>query len=243
MYSDYLVFADESGDHGLKNLQYPVFVLSFCLFEKSSYVEHVVPAVLNLKLKWWGHDAVVLHSSEIKRQENDFGFLNREEFRLEFMNDVAELIADVPFVLISAAIRKKDLLNSYVTPIDPYSLALLFCMERTQMFLSSRSQVESETVILVEERGKNEDTALRKVFDTIRDGDNQVGKMPNMRMRFCNKKANSSGLQIADLVSTPIGRHLLNPNQDNRAYQVVKSKFRKSPYGDIRGWGLKCFPG
>ena len=35
-FSDYIVFVDESGDHGLENIDpaYSVFVLVYCIFEK-----------------------------------------------------------------------------------------------------------------------------------------------------------------------------------------------------------------
>ena len=38
-YSDYIVYVDESGDHNLEKVdsQYPVFVLSFCIFHKKHY--------------------------------------------------------------------------------------------------------------------------------------------------------------------------------------------------------------
>jgi hypothetical protein len=43
-------------------------------------------------------------------------------------------------------------------------------------------------------------------------------------MELVDKKANLAGLQIADLVSTPIGRHLLKPDEPNRAFEVVRQK-------------------
>lgn len=38
-HSDYLIFADESGDHGLSSIdeQFPVFALVFCLVRKQDY--------------------------------------------------------------------------------------------------------------------------------------------------------------------------------------------------------------
>ena len=41
--SDYIIFADESGDHGLVtvNRHYPIFVLACCVFEKAAYIESV----------------------------------------------------------------------------------------------------------------------------------------------------------------------------------------------------------
>ena len=55
--SDYIVFADESGDHSLTrvNRDYPVFALSFCVFRKADYVETVCPLLQRFKLRWW-HD-------------------------------------------------------------------------------------------------------------------------------------------------------------------------------------------
>ncbi|MEX5323322.1 DUF3800 domain-containing protein, partial [Pseudomonas shirazica] len=63
-FSDYIVYVDESGDHGLQkiNPEYPVFVLAFCIFRKDVYVQSVVPAVQKLKFDFWGHDGIVLHS-------------------------------------------------------------------------------------------------------------------------------------------------------------------------------------
>jgi hypothetical protein len=42
-FSDYLIFADESGDHGLTSInpENPVFVLVFCIFKKSDYISTV----------------------------------------------------------------------------------------------------------------------------------------------------------------------------------------------------------
>lgn len=43
-FSKYIVYVDESGDHGLRNIDenYPLFVLAFCIFHKRHYSEHVV---------------------------------------------------------------------------------------------------------------------------------------------------------------------------------------------------------
>jgi len=59
---------------------------------------------------------------------------------------------------------------------------------------------------------------------------------------FMDKKGNSAGLQLADLVARPVGIHILRPNQPNRAYDVIKTKFYRSSTGALQGWGLKCFP-
>jgi hypothetical protein len=86
MHSDFIVFADESGDHSLAkiNPDYPVFVLSFCIFRKTDYVESVCPLLQRFKLRWWAHDGVVLHSMRMRRQEVPFVFLKTLDKRERF---------------------------------------------------------------------------------------------------------------------------------------------------------------
>ncbi|HSX37550.1 MAG TPA: DUF3800 domain-containing protein [Chlamydiales bacterium] len=61
-YSDYIIYVDESGDHGLASIDenYPVFVLCFCSFLKRYYSEQVTPALRVLKFETFGHDMVIL---------------------------------------------------------------------------------------------------------------------------------------------------------------------------------------
>lgn len=56
------------------------------------------------------------------------------------------------------------------------------------------------------------------------------------------KRPNSSGLQIADLTARPIGRHVIDPNQSNRAWNLLRPKLMQSTKGDIDGWGLTTLP-
>jgi len=51
---------------------------------------------------------------------------------------------------------------------------------------------------------------------------------------FVDKRSNSSGLQLADLMARPIGLKVLRPLQENRAFEVLRPKL-------ING-GLKSFP-
>lgn len=55
-----------------------------------------------------------------------------------------------------------------------------------------------------------------------------------------HKKVNSAGLQIADLVAHPIGWHVINPEQENRSYNILEKKFYRYPYHGCKG--LKIFP-
>jgi hypothetical protein len=92
-----------------------------------------------------------------------------------------------------------------------------------------------------EERGKREDDNLELEFRRVLDNNPTGDRLP-FDIVFSSKKSNAAGLQVADLVARPIGRHLLKPEQPNRAYNIIEEKFRRSPDGGIRSWGLKVFP-
>jgi hypothetical protein len=243
-FSDYIVYADESGDRSLTSInpQYPVFVLAFCVVHKPTYIDSIVPAFQRLKFDFWGHDSVVLHSHEIRKEHGDFNILRNAETRATFLDRLTSVIETADFMIIAAVIDKVRHVEKYTTPADPYEIALAFCMERLQRHLINRDQADRTTHVQVECRGKAEDAKLELEFRRICDGKNAIGKMPNLDIRFMDKKHNSTGLQLADLVAHPIGRHAINPDQPNRAYNLLEPKFRRGPAGCIKGFGLKFFP-
>ncbi|WP_363350069.1 DUF3800 domain-containing protein [Methylocystis echinoides] len=243
-FSNYIVYADESGDHSLVSInpQNPVFVLAFCIFEKRVYMETVVPMVQRLKFDFFGHDCLVLHSHEIRKARGEFSILLNANIRTAFVERVNAIMRDAPMTIIAAAIDKQRHVRQYSDPANPYGIALTFCMERLQRWLVERGQANSKTHVLVEMRGKSEDAKLELEFRRISDGHNHVGPMSNLEIRFMDKKHNSTGLQVADLVAHPIGRHVINPTQPNRAYDLIEPKFRRNSAGHIRGYGLKIFP-
>ncbi len=73
-YSDYIIYVDESGDHSLSSINpdYPMFVLAFCIFKKDSYTNNAVRKLKEFKFEHFGHDMVVLHENEIRRDKGFF---------------------------------------------------------------------------------------------------------------------------------------------------------------------------
>lgn len=214
----------------------------FCIFEKKAYIEIVVPLVQQLKFDFFGHDCVVLHAHEIRKARGDFNILLNSQVRQHFIDCVNALIARVPVTVIAAVIDKQRHIKQYRDPKNPYEIALAFCMERLQRWLGEQGQDSRRTHLMVERRGAREDAKLELEFRRISDGHNAVGRMPNLEIRFMDKKHNSTGLQIADLFAHPIARHVINPGQPNRAYDLILPKFRRSSTGTIQGYGLKTFP-
>ena len=137
-FGEYLVFVDESGDHGLARVDagYPIFVLAFCLFAKNTYVERVGPALQRLKFHFWGHDEQVLHEHEIRKPNKNYGFLFDPAKRIEFLDAVSKLVEEASFQLVAAVIRKLEFSKQYALPINPYDVALEFGLERIYLELS-----------------------------------------------------------------------------------------------------------
>lgn len=243
-YSDYIIFVDESGDHSLKaiDLSYPVFVLDFCILQKSHYMNVIVPKVQAFKFKHFGHDIVVLHEHDIRKQKPPFTFLQDQKKRDTFMKELSRLVEEAEFTIVATVIDKKQHANTYVDPANPYELALEFCMERAYTFLRDRGQHTQITHIVVERRGKQEDEELELAFRRIRNGTVYQGKMPGFEIVFADKRINSAGLQMADLTARPIGRHVINPTQQNQAWDIIERKLYRKSGDRIKGWGLKIFP-
>ena len=95
---------------------------------------------------------------------------------------------------------------------------------------------------LWEKRGTREDDELELEFRRIVDGDNYRSEQLPFEIVFADKKSNSCGLQLADLVARPVGLSVLRPEQANRAYEILKEKFDRNGEGEIEGWGLKRIP-
>jgi hypothetical protein len=242
-YSESIVYVDESGDHGLSTIDpgYPVFVLSFCIFDKTAYRTRIVPAFIELKFEHFGHDMVVFHEREIRKMLGVFAVLTVPERRRAFLTELSSAMNEADFMIVAAIIDKRALLEKYRLPNNPYDIALTFCMERTFAALKSCGQHASVTPIIVESRGKRPDAELRSTFERVISGANRWGRLP-FQLVFADKKTNSTGLQIADLVAHPIGRNVIDPSVPSRAYAIVEKKFRRSARGTIHGYGRKVFP-
>lgn len=243
-FSDYIVYVDESGDHGLERVDrdYPIFVLAFCIFQKETYRKTCVPALQAFKFKHFGHDMTVLHERDIRKAAGDFKFLVNRLKREEVMAGLSALVEEAEFDLIASVIRKARLQSQYAFPDSPYDLALKFCLERLRYFLREHGDSEETVHVVFESRGKREDDELELEFRRLCDGSSLDGEKLPFEPIFAPKSVNCSGLQIADLVARPIGRRILDPEQANRAYEIIEPKFRRSSRGQVEGYGLKIFP-
>jgi hypothetical protein len=143
-----------------------------------------------------------------------------------------------PFTLVAAALHKGRYAERYSVPGNPYHIALSFGLERLFRHFEALGCREGITHMLFERRGGREDAELELEFRRVCDGHNETGRRFPFEIVMADKKGNSAGLQVADLVARPIGRKIIDPDQANRAYDILAPKLARSPLG----WGLKVFP-
>jgi hypothetical protein len=248
-FSKYIVYVDESGDHSLQSIddQYPIFVLAFCVFHKRHYSEVIVPALEKFKFNYFGHDQVVLHENEIRKEKGAFNIFRSRDEKYQFLDQLTGIIEYSNFILISCTIDKRELKKQGDVNSNPYHVALGFCIETLYEFLKEKGQHEKKTHVVVECRGKKEDGELELEFRRICSGNNRLGISLPFDVIFSDKKVMSSGLQLADLVARPIGLDFLRPEQENRAFEVLKRKFyceggREQVGKDYKGCGMKIYP-
>ena len=248
-FSNFIVYVDESGDHGMQTIdkKYPVFVLAFCIFHKKHYTSKVVAAVEDLKFKYFGHDHIVLHERDIRKETGDFKTFQTKAEKHQFISELTDVIQESNFILVSCIIDKDGLRLRQALPAHPYNLALGFCVETLYEFLCEKGQEKLITHVVVERRGDQEDKDLELEFRRMCDGENKWRIRLPFEIIFADKRVNSSGLQLADLVARPVGMSFVRGGQENRAFEVLKEKFycsggRSNVGVGYQDMGLKIFP-
>jgi hypothetical protein len=206
------------------------------VFNKLTYADKIQPAVERLKFEYFGHGMTVLHSADIRRTEGEFKFLTDASKRKSFLSRVDEVVIESEMDVIAHVIDKRMITgvaaDAFANPAnDPYYVALRMCLFSLFGLLARRGQQGRLTHIIAEARGRAEDKLLKQDFDRhiarIKRfggrGGSSFHKFP-LELLFAHKQSNAAGLQLADLTGHPIGRNYLKPEQDNHAFEIVKSK-------------------
>lgn len=245
MNKEFVLFLDESGNHDLSkvNLEFPVFCLCGCVFEREYYNQIAKIEIDKIKIKYWNNTDVIFHSREIRKHEKEFIILNDPEIRKSFYKDIDKLILDLDFFVIAVVIQIQEHINKYgANAYHPYSMSFEFILERYSLFLR-----ENSGYITAESRGKKENKTLQAIYKKLHNcGSYYIPPLKNVTsFGTKKKKENINGLQISDLVAYPIARRVIDKTDENQSFEVVKHKFLSrmiSGKKSIIGCGIKIFP-
>ncbi|HBR93426.1 MAG TPA: DUF3800 domain-containing protein [Opitutae bacterium] len=196
------------------------------------------------KQKLFGDESIHLHTADITRNRNGFERLKEPAFRAEFYQKLNALMQTLEYEVIGCAIKKEAHLQRYgLAALDPYMLSLDVLVERFCMMIGD---VEGGGMIIAEKRDSTLDRQLEIAWLNLKVQGTRFMQATQIERRIQSlilrdKKANIGGIQLADLVVTPIGRKVLNkPSKED--YKIVESKMRRSPSGRIDGYGLVVLP-
>lgn len=241
----YYLFIDESGDHGIKNIDpsFPNFILCGILVAEDSY-SRIRSDMNSLKERIWSSKDVVFHSTAIRKWKDEFSIFYDKEKREHCLSEISRISREHDYTIVSAIVNKPHYVRRYGKVGDVYSMSLSFVIERTIYYLDSLNEADISLDIVIEKRGKKEDANLLNHYNSVcSKGTHFVSpsriKKYNFKLHFKGKKENINGLQLADLVAYPIARYSMDRERHNPAFEEFKDKFYKK---GSRIYGMKEFP-
>ncbi|MBN8532059.1 MAG: DUF3800 domain-containing protein [Alphaproteobacteria bacterium] len=240
-----MLFLDESGDHNLSKIdsQYPLFVLGGIIVDQA-YAEGEMTNQMNaFKQKVFGRNNIVLHTAEIVRNQNDFYQLKDRDFRAFFYQELNHLMRSLQYTVVACAIRKENHLSRYgVAALDPYLLSLDILVERFGFDVN----YPHTGMIVAERRDDTLDQQLELAWLNLKIQGTRYLSAQQIKQRISglnlrSKKDNIAGLQLADLVVSPIGRHVAG-KPEKEDFRIIRQKFRRNYKGVYEGFGLVVLP-
>lgn len=249
-----IMFLDESGDHNLDpkkvDASYPIFVLGGCIFEQDYYEKEVVLAFNKLKIDFFGDKDIIFHTAEMirptKAKDKRFLKLIPTDFRVKFYAALNDVLAKTDFKLTACAINKNDHIEKYgIVALDPYLLSFDNLLNR----FIFQIHTPAKGIIYAEKRGSVLDNQLEIAWLNTKVNGTQFVRGSEIKdkidtLKMIPKSKNEIGLQIADLVASPIGRRILKikakPGHEVD-FEILKKKFINKN-GKVLQYGLTVFP-
>lgn len=242
------MYLDESGDHNLEKIdpRYPLFVLGGIIVDRTYARTVMRRKIRRLKLDYFADPDIVFHTNDILRARNGFEELRDPAVRADFYGALNALMRELDYKVVACVIDKPKLVKQYGgNAADPYHYGMEVLLER---FCKELGDCTDGGIVYAEKRGETLDHALSKAWEDLRRGTFGTGFVRGKTIdeRICElvlkeKRLNVDGLQLADLVVSPIARKGMRlPVKED--WDIVKSKFRRSPTGEVKGYGLIVLP-
>lgn len=186
-----------------------------------------------MKVELFGDDTFIIHTREMTRPNRAKDPRNKKlvhaEFRQRFYSKLNALIAQTDFKIVTSVIRKEKIISEVWNGAeDPYIFSFDFLLNRILHHCS-----DGTCNIFPEKRTHNEDIKLELALLKTKNTGTKLFRGAEVSRKvtqfvLTDKNENKSGLQLADLVVTPIGRYILGKAPkllgNEIEYQIVKKK-------------------
>jgi hypothetical protein len=232
-----VMFLDESGNHALDVLDpdYPLFVLGGIIVDRTYARTVLERRILTLKYEFFGDPDIVLHTADIVRAKNGFEALKDVVFRDRFYEALNTLMRDLEYTVVACVIKKDEHLRKYgARAADPYMYALEVLVERFCRSIHEDDEAGGGVdggIMFAEKRRPDLDHQLNLAWEKLKKRGAWYMNSTAIKERIVDlslkdKSLNIAGLQLADLVVSPIGRAMMGkPTREDWA--IVESKFRR----------------
>lgn len=210
------VYIDETGDHNLRVIdsQYPIFGLGALLISEENSVI-LEKELLSIKNNFFG-DSVqdfVLHASELKRpvgkdSDKRNSVMLDPEIRKRFYSEFnKKIIQAIDFKIVVCFILKKNMVDMYTYPADPYYFSYENLLNRIIRYGDNINHLYAE------KRGHDLDIQLVSEHERLcKVGIHSYSSedvLEKTSLNLINKYDNIAGLQVIDLIMSAYARYLL----------------------------------
>ncbi|MDO8593756.1 MAG: DUF3800 domain-containing protein [bacterium] len=229
-------FIDESGDHNIdlskSDNVYNIFVLGTVLIDKNAY-KTLDREFKTFKKEFFGGDDFIIHTKEltrgnIPRSDPRNKIMGNPDKRHQFYDWINLFLTRAPISAFFSIINKTPFSAKYSSPFDLYGMSFENALNRI-LHYGTGNNIE----IYPERRGSVLDKQMEAEFAKISIAGTRFHSAEEIKRRiqkleFKSKKENISGLQIADLLVSPVGRHFLGvrpkPPGNEVRYEIVRKK-------------------
>jgi len=243
-----LLFVDESGTSPNRPGKQKYFVLGGVIIPEGVW-HHVEKELNNAKklfeirgeIKWR------YFSPHNKDKNNSIAHLNEDD-RNSFRDKLFNIISSRRSIKIISVVTSVDAaydLPSINTSDELYHFTYKPITERFQYYLQGLekdSGSETNGIIVCDHRGPRDDRRLQELHQRLvtQEGIYSSTYKNLIEGLFIAPSHWSVGIQLADIVAGSIYRYF--ENGDDRFYKKIEESFRRSPDGNINGYGLVRAP-
>jgi len=257
------LYMDESGDHVYRETTetaHRFLCLLGCWFQNPDYL-HFHETLESFKEHHLHHhpdNPVILHREDMINARKVFKILQDEEKREQFDSDLLAIIHSVNFRVVAVVIDKAALRAIYgESAAHPYHLGLGFLLQRFAGYLNHINRIGD---VMAEARGGTEDLLLQESYSRVYEhgiwGVTSAGSfqsaLSSRQLKLREKKANISGLQLADLLGHPTKmwalKHYGLIREESapfakRLMKIIEQKFNRQLYTNkLEGYGIVLYP-
>ena len=239
-------YMDESGEWNpaVRDADYPVFVLGGIIADKDYADGPLTDAVNDFKRELFGNSDIILHTADIARNRKGFEALQDDAFRRRFYARMNELMRGLEYSVVACAVRKDEFARHEPGQRDLYRVCLPPLARR---FGAEIGDVRDGGIIIAESRSATRlNRAVETEWQNLKAADADASPSAKIADRIIalnlrRKQDNIAGLQLADLVLSPIGRRLTGkPAYDD--WRIVAAKILGSSPGSTGNSGLIILP-